>query len=124
MWTGGDNSGFPTVKKFYWAILSTKNLRKFGGWRRSIWKWNIQLKIKLFIWLAVEGKILTWDTLQSRGWEGPGLCYLCNQESENIYHLFQQCPFTKSVWDKVIIDQGFKNSWKGNSFVGMLQELV
>jgi hypothetical protein len=63
----------------------------------------------------VEGKILIWDTVQSRGWEGPGLCYLCNQDSENIYHLFQQCSFTKSVWDKVIIDQGFKNSWKGNS---------
>jgi hypothetical protein len=57
----------------------------------------------------VEGKILIWDTVQSKGWEGPGLCYLCNQDSENIYHLFQQCSFTKSVWDKVIIDQGFKN---------------
>jgi hypothetical protein len=100
--------------------LSTKNLRKFGGWRRAIWKWKIQLKIKLFIWLAVEGKILTWDTLQSRGWEGPGLCYLCNQESENIDHLFQHCPFTKSVWDKVRIEQGYKNSWIGNSLGGVL----
>jgi hypothetical protein len=36
MWIGGDNSGIPTVKNFYWAILSTKNLRKLGGWRRSI----------------------------------------------------------------------------------------
>jgi hypothetical protein len=26
-----------------------------------------------------------------------------------------QCPFTKSVWEKVIIDQNLKNSWKGNT---------
>ena len=36
MWTGGDNSIFSTIKKLYWAILSTKNLRKFGGSRRPI----------------------------------------------------------------------------------------
>jgi len=33
MWIGGDNSRYPTVKKFYWAIMSTKNLRNLvvGG---------------------------------------------------------------------------------------------
>jgi hypothetical protein len=81
MWIGGDNSRSPTVKNIYWAIISTKNLRKVGTWRQSIWKWKIQLKIKLFIWLAAKGKILTWDTLQTRGWEGPGRCYLCKQET-------------------------------------------
>jgi hypothetical protein len=112
---GGDHYRFPTVKNIYWAIVSTRNLRKVGILRQSIWKSNIQLKIKLFIWLAAKGKILTWDTLQTRGWEGPGCFYFCKQDSENIYHLFLQCPFTKSVWEKVIIDQNLKNSWKGNT---------
>jgi hypothetical protein len=90
-----------------------KNLRKFGGWRRAMWKWKIQLKIKLFIWLAMEGKILTWDIIQARGREGPGICYLCNQDSETIDHLFLHCPFTQSVWNKVRIMHGYKTNWFG-----------
>jgi hypothetical protein len=49
---GGDRSGVPSVKNFYRAIISTKNLSTIGGWERSIWHWNLQLKIKLFLWLA------------------------------------------------------------------------
>jgi len=56
-------SGVPSVKNFYRDIITTKDLRKFGGWRRFIWHWNMQLKIKLFLWLTVTGKILTWDIL-------------------------------------------------------------
>jgi len=81
MWIGGDNSSAPSVKNLYWGIISTKNLKKVELWQQSIWRWKIQLKIKLFIWLAAEGRILTWDSLQSRGWEGPGLWYLLKQET-------------------------------------------
>jgi hypothetical protein len=71
MWTGGDHSGYLSAKNVYLAILSTQDCLVIDGWRRGIWKWTIQLKIKLFTWLAIEGKIHTWDTLQRKGWEGP-----------------------------------------------------
>jgi hypothetical protein len=115
MWIGGDNSGSPSVKNFYWGIISTKSLMKVETWRQSIWKWKIQLKIKLFIWLAMEGKILTWDSLQKRGWEGPGRCPLCKQDSENIIHLFKLCPFAISVWNIVSKDLNLKRCWIGNT---------
>jgi hypothetical protein len=35
LWTGGDMSGVPSVKFFYWAILSTKNLRILGWMEKS-----------------------------------------------------------------------------------------
>jgi hypothetical protein len=60
------------------------------------------LKIKLFLWLSMEGKILTWDSLQKRGWEGPGRCPLCRKESESITHLFTSCTFARTVWDIMI----------------------
>jgi hypothetical protein len=80
-------------------------------WRRSIWKWKVQLKIKLFISLALEGKILTWDSLQKRGWEGPGRCPLCKMESETIFHLFKSYPFAKTVWNIIIKDLNIKCHW-------------
>jgi hypothetical protein len=101
MWTGGDNSGIPTVKNIYRGIVSTKMLKKIDRWQLSIWHWKIQLKVKLFIWLVVEGRILTWDSLQSRGWEGPSRCSLCKNGIETISHLFISCPFSVAVWDLV-----------------------
>jgi len=63
MWTMGDNYGIPMVKNIYRGIVSTKMLKKIDRWQLSICHWNIQLKVKLFIWLVVEGRILTWDSL-------------------------------------------------------------
>jgi hypothetical protein len=59
MWIGGDSSGYPTVKNAYLALLSTQNLSIFKGWRNFLWKWDIQQKMKLFLWWAAENKILT-----------------------------------------------------------------
>jgi hypothetical protein len=115
MWIGGDNSGSLTVKNTYLAILSTQGLARIGGWRQVVWKWDIQLKIKLFIWLAPENKILTWNNLQQRGWEGPSRCHLCKQDSENITHLFIHLSFTKSVWERLVFGQKYKKCWEGNT---------
>jgi hypothetical protein len=112
LWTGGDHSGIPTIKNFYWAILSTKNLRKFGGWHRAMWKWKIQLKIKLFIWLAVEGKILTWDIIHARGREGPRICYLGKHDSEIIDHLPYLGKHESSLsFYPICMEQGKNNAW-------------
>jgi hypothetical protein len=115
MWIGGDNSGFPSVKNFYWSIITSKSLLKVETWRHSIWKWKVQLKIKLFIWLALEGKILTWDSLQKRGWEGPGRCPLCKLDSETIFHLFKLCPFALTVWNIIIKELNLKCHWIGST---------
>jgi hypothetical protein len=115
MWIGGDDSGIPSVKKFYLSIINSKSLLKVETWRRSIWKCKVQLKIKLFIWLALEGKILTWDSLQKRAWEGLGHCPLCKMESETIFHLFKSFPFTTNVWNKIINELNLKGHWTGST---------
>jgi hypothetical protein len=63
MWTGRDSPGNPSTRNFYLSIISSKCLTSVERWRLSIWKWNIQLKIKLFIWLVIEEKVLTWNML-------------------------------------------------------------
>jgi hypothetical protein len=68
LWIGGDSSGSLSKKNVYVALISTLNQLTLTGWRNRLWKWNIHQKIKLFLWLAVENKILTWNNLQLRGW--------------------------------------------------------
>jgi hypothetical protein len=100
LWIGGDSSGSLSTKNVYATLFSTLNQSTITGWRNQLWKWNIQQKIKLFLWLAVKNKILTWNNLQLRGWKGPGRCHLCKRDSEDNAHLFIHCPFTKLIWVK------------------------
>jgi hypothetical protein len=86
-----------------------------GGWRKALWSWSCPLKIKLFTWLVVENKILTWDILQRRGFKGPGRCQLCNQSSESAYHLFVDCSFVTEVWHNISISLSLTARWLGGT---------
>jgi hypothetical protein len=67
-------------------------------WLIDIWKWQIPLRIKLFCWLMIENRILTWDNLLKRGFSGPSRCFMCGEGEETINHLMVYFPFTKEVW--------------------------
>jgi hypothetical protein len=70
-WLGGDASGKISVKNDFVAVEKRRWNYVIGGWRKELWSWLCTLKIKLFTWLVVENKILTWDILQRRGFRGP-----------------------------------------------------
>jgi hypothetical protein len=115
VWAGGDASGIPSVKNIFDALLSLKNLVPDLSWRQQVWKWKIPLKYKLFVWLAGIDRILTWDSLRRRGWEGPGFCSLCRQAPEDIHHLLIHCKFTKEVWSRLLTQFNLPFSWSGDT---------
>jgi hypothetical protein len=115
IWTGGDHSGILTVKNVYNAMEKKFWPQQIAGWRRQMWSWDLAYKIKLFIWLAVENKILTWEILQKRGWEGPSIFPLCYRDSETVLHLFVNCPFTHHLWKFLHTVFSLSSPWGGNS---------
>jgi hypothetical protein len=121
IWTGGDSTGILNTKNVYEAIISTKNFQLIKDWRKRIWKGNIQLKIKLILWLAVEDKVLTRKILQQRGWLGPEMCHLCKNASEDNAHLFIHCNFTKQTWIKISSIKNLKISGKVQILMFVLQ---
>ena len=50
------------------------------------------------MWLALSNKLLAWEMLQKRGFEGSGLCSLWKTTDETSSHLFASCPYAGSVW--------------------------
>ena len=74
-WTGEDLSGKISVKNVYMGMENKKWIHNIRGWRKALWSWDCPLKIKLFIWLAVEKRILSWEILQRKGFIGPS-CYI------------------------------------------------
>jgi hypothetical protein len=111
IWAGGDASGVISIKNIYMALLQQLNFGTDLLWLHRLWKWPIPLKIKLFIWLSAKGKVLTWEMLRKRGWEGPGICNFCNCSTEDIHHILIHCNFTSIVWQRLITHYSLNLKW-------------
>ena len=72
--------------------------------------------MKLFIWLLLEERILTWDNLTKRGLQGPSLCVLCKESEEALLHLFGECRFIKNIWYVLSKELKLVNKWQGGKF--------
>lgn len=72
------------------AYLQATNLSEAGkrkDWQ-CIWQPGIWPKIAPFLWLTLSRKVLTWDKLRKKGFEGPSICMLCRTEEGTLPHLF------------------------------------
>jgi hypothetical protein len=61
----------------------------------------------------MDNKILTWENLQRRGHQGPGICVLCHQDSESTLHLMMECRFSQHVWTETLAAHKLNFGWYG-----------
>jgi hypothetical protein len=115
MWSGGDGSGIPSVSNIYKALSESLWHHTTKGWSYKLWKWNISLKIIFFFWLVLRNKVLTWENLLSKGWEGPSFWILCRTNLETQNHLFIHFPFTRQVWNLLAGTLKSRLFWDGNT---------
>ena len=71
---------------------------------RVLWESNYPLKITLTFWLAINNKLLTWENLRKRGFQGIGFCSLCKLGEELTSHLFGSCTYAGQVWNNAAQD--------------------
>jgi hypothetical protein len=67
-------------KNILWGrFMATKYIlgMTFLEWIRLPRKSNVPLKEKIYLWLIMENKILTWDNTLKWGWNGPNRFPLC-----------------------------------------------
>ena len=111
-------NGLFSVRSMYRALMVTQAL----PYSLHIWKIKISLKIKIFMWYLYKGVTLTKDNLVRKNWKGSVKCCFCNL-SENIQHLFFDCPMARFVWRTIFIalniapPRDFQNmfaDWLGN----------
>jgi hypothetical protein len=84
--------------------FSTKSLYRemtFGGIRdikmQELWKTPMPLKIKIFVWLMLKGRIQAAHQLKKMKWNGDPLCKLCGAE-EDVDHLMFKCAPARFLW--------------------------
>ena len=73
------------------------------------------MKLKLFAWLLIENKLLMWEKLQARGWEGPNRCILYKSASESALHVFLHCSFIRVIWSNLASALKIISPWSGSS---------
>jgi hypothetical protein len=67
---------------------------------------------RIFMWLAIMNKALTWEMLQKRNKHGPSWCVLFKGDEES--HLLIHCKYAKQVWAEMEIFAGVRENWKGD----------
>ena len=59
------------------------------------------LKIKNFLWLVIINAFPICEYLIATRMKISNMCCLCNQNIENIDHIFKNCPFVQGIWDHI-----------------------
>eukprot|EP00253_Pinus_taeda_P014645 PITA_14645 len=94
---GNSMKGTFTTKEAYY-LMGSQNREDGNVEWKTIWEGNWWPKVTIFIWLATKNKILTWDRIHKKGFNGPSRCYLCNNDTETRDHLLVRCPYTEKLW--------------------------
>ena len=92
-WEGSCSHEGLRVKDIYSTLINQKPELEQDFWFGVFWKTDVTIKMIIFLWLVRHDKNLTWRNLQIRGWQGPGLCFLCGSQEEDNSHMFYSCPF-------------------------------
>ena len=62
-----------------------------------IWKCNIPLKVKIFLWMATHDRIQCGVQLKKKKWSGPEACFSCDKLDMSD-HILLQCPIAVFLW--------------------------
>eukprot|EP00253_Pinus_taeda_P034910 PITA_34910 len=95
---GNNNERTFSLKEAKLILLNLISEASDRIWK-DLWKRQGWIKIKLFMWLVQNRKILTWDNIRKRGVLGPSRCQLCEAQEETMEHLLNNCISTSRLWD-------------------------
>ena len=63
----------------------------------NLCKSKLPMKLRVFMWLALRGRIQTGVALKRKNWKGDANCIICNTP-ETVDHVLFQCVMAKFVW--------------------------
>lgn len=101
--------GIFSTSSVYMNIHNPCALCTFNG---VIWKIKIPNKVRIFIWIAIQDRLLTHHVLRSRGCEAEAGCHLCEDTSvETTNHILYSCPFTTGFWCMLLFRYGNRSNF-------------
>ncbi|CAN1788712.1 Putative ribonuclease H protein At1g65750 [Linum perenne] len=97
---GCEKNGRFTIKSAYELILNNQRSATAEVWK-TIWRWRGPNRIRHFLWLAGQDRLLTNDQRMRRKQTADPNCPWCPGQIENSIHVLRDCSFAKGVWNLV-----------------------
>ena len=88
------------VKEAYYLAMKQEREEGTSDWR-VIWEGKWWPKITIFAWLVSNKRILTWDKIQKKGFNGPSRCSLCKKDMETQEHILNNCTYARCLWEEI-----------------------
>lgn len=101
-WNGSVDGIFSTSHAYSYT-LESKNLQAPDIFS-CIWKWRGPERVKVFLWKAARGILMTNQIRFRRGFSESDRCPICHQNTESTLHLFRDCGVAKVVWLNLKLD--------------------
>ncbi|XP_015970017.1 uncharacterized protein LOC107493428 [Arachis duranensis] len=103
MWCGSFDSKGVFSTKSVTQVLQSETLSDeitSYSFTSSIWRGVVPLRIELFGWFVIVGRVNTKERLSRLDVviHNDNICVLCKKEIESVQHLFILCELTWKVW--------------------------
>ncbi|CAL8157237.1 unnamed protein product [Prunus armeniaca] len=92
------SNGIFTVKSAFQLIHGGSNW--YDACWKGLWSMSLSPKLKVFLWLVFQGKILTNEQRVRRHLALDSSCSICGWHSENIIHTLKNCGRAKELCGK------------------------
>ena len=90
--------------KQVWLTLSQQH--EEVEWSKVVWFSQGNPRYAFILWMAIKGKLQTQDRIMVWNSNKDMKCSLCNMTNDSHKHLFFECEFSKSIWEKLKKEDG------------------
>ena len=111
-----ESSGRFSTRSLYAAIAPSPAPEPFG----LIWDIRLPLKIRIFLWQWIRGRLPSGVEVLKRNGPGDGLCPLCGTV-EDANHIFFACSTAQFLWSSFRETVG--GQWCNSNFPDLLAEI-
>ncbi|KAK1309214.1 hypothetical protein QJS10_CPA09g00934 [Acorus calamus] len=97
-WNPQPRHGFTVRSCYNWIRRDHPHLSHTASKWKEIWGPRIPLKVKAFIWMLFQEKLLTKTYRAKWSQQQDILCPMCESAEETTEHLFVHCPVALRLW--------------------------
>ncbi|CAL1361155.1 unnamed protein product [Linum trigynum] len=69
---------------------------------KAVWRLQVPERVRCFIWLVAQEKISSNEFRTRRHLAQDGACYRCENQLENLDHIFRRCPPAAFLWHRTV----------------------
>ncbi|CAN1829647.1 Putative ribonuclease H protein At1g65750 [Linum perenne] len=119
---GGESNGSFSIKSAYRIICRSELSGSQEMWKQ-VWSWRGPNRIRCFLWLAIQEKLLTNSSRVRRNLTGDATCAFCQDPDESAAHVLRDCRFAAEAWRKLGSFDVSSDAWRGDFKEWMIRNL-